>query len=524
MLIDKVDIKGYRNFKDASIKFDEKTLIIGANDIGKTNLLSALRIILDKSLSVNDLEPKDSDFYAYEETKSYSITLYFKNVVEGCLLSTLKESISDDSNLIIQYNASRELGSKKKDFQFKLGPSLDKLEEAKDRFYIRNLNLEYISSDRDLKKFINRERKNLLEEAKTLRSEELIESDNLKQKQIEDRMVEINNEITNLSFVKQSTQFLNTELENISIHHIRQSVEFDIAPHGFIDKLALVSKIGNETIEVNGDGRSNQIFIALWAAKKQIMVENEVEITIYCIEEPEVHLHPHQQRKLADYLISKLKGQVFITSHSPQITSTFSPNSIVRLYNHKDFSIIAASNGCSEIIEKSFFDFAHRLDTISAESFFANVVFLVEGPSEVLFYKALAREIGIDLDQLNITILMVGGVGFEVYIKVLSALNIKWVVRTDNDVHGVSKQDYYQMAGVLRALSLYEKNLRGNTILDEALENKSVFRSLETIESIPDIFFRVKEELEKNNIFLSEVDLETDIKDSSLSEALNKVA
>jgi AAA15 family ATPase/GTPase len=35
-----------------------KNLIIGANDVGKTNLLYAIRLLLDKSLSELDLEPK----------------------------------------------------------------------------------------------------------------------------------------------------------------------------------------------------------------------------------------------------------------------------------------------------------------------------------------------------------------------------------------------------------------------------------------------------------------------------------
>lgn len=41
-------MKGFRNFKDTKVNFNEKTLIIGANDIGKSNLIYALRILLDK--------------------------------------------------------------------------------------------------------------------------------------------------------------------------------------------------------------------------------------------------------------------------------------------------------------------------------------------------------------------------------------------------------------------------------------------------------------------------------------------
>jgi putative ATP-dependent endonuclease of OLD family len=55
--IAKVKIDGFRNFHNATINFNDRTLIIGGNDVDNTNLLHALRIILDKSLSERDIEP-----------------------------------------------------------------------------------------------------------------------------------------------------------------------------------------------------------------------------------------------------------------------------------------------------------------------------------------------------------------------------------------------------------------------------------------------------------------------------------
>ena len=42
MKIDRVILKGFRNYKDATINFNNNTLIIGENDVGKTNLIYAL--------------------------------------------------------------------------------------------------------------------------------------------------------------------------------------------------------------------------------------------------------------------------------------------------------------------------------------------------------------------------------------------------------------------------------------------------------------------------------------------------
>lgn len=45
MKIEKVHIKGFRNFDDVVVELGEKTLIFGPNDSGKTNFLHALRIL-----------------------------------------------------------------------------------------------------------------------------------------------------------------------------------------------------------------------------------------------------------------------------------------------------------------------------------------------------------------------------------------------------------------------------------------------------------------------------------------------
>jgi ABC-type uncharacterized transport system ATPase subunit len=52
MKIEKIQINGFRNFCEAEINFNEKTLVIGANDVGKTNLLYALRMLLKRRMGV----------------------------------------------------------------------------------------------------------------------------------------------------------------------------------------------------------------------------------------------------------------------------------------------------------------------------------------------------------------------------------------------------------------------------------------------------------------------------------------
>ncbi|MFT6734829.1 MAG: putative ATP-dependent endonuclease of OLD family, partial [Polaribacter sp.] len=83
MLIQTVKINGFRNFLDSEINFNEKTLVIGANDVGKTNLIYALRLLLDKSLSDRDIEPEITDFHINStgtQSDNFSIEIHFSNI------------------------------------------------------------------------------------------------------------------------------------------------------------------------------------------------------------------------------------------------------------------------------------------------------------------------------------------------------------------------------------------------------------------------------------------------------------
>src|SRR5690606_10248490 len=122
MILASIKLQGFRNFKKAKINFATKSLIIGANDVGKTNLLWAIRLLLDRSLSDYDIEPKDTDFYAFEETNMFTIQLHFDDVTEDCVVSKLKGKIGDDNKLVLAYQAFRDKTTKVKTYKLFAGP------------------------------------------------------------------------------------------------------------------------------------------------------------------------------------------------------------------------------------------------------------------------------------------------------------------------------------------------------------------------------------------------------------------
>lgn len=52
--ISRVKIKNFRNFKDIDVNLSHKQVIIGENNVGKTNFLKAIQIILDPKFSDED--------------------------------------------------------------------------------------------------------------------------------------------------------------------------------------------------------------------------------------------------------------------------------------------------------------------------------------------------------------------------------------------------------------------------------------------------------------------------------------
>lgn len=176
MKIEKVHIKGFRNFEDEEIVFQPKTLIIGANDVGKTNLLYALRILFDKSISEHDLELNDSDYNAYSNADTIEITATICDVTEDCLLSTFGGAIKDGS-VIIRYT-----NSKNGQYSIWMGYNEEVLAEYPTRQYIKRLNMQYVDTNRDLFKFLKQERMQILQISKELLKEEQKEADEEKTK------------------------------------------------------------------------------------------------------------------------------------------------------------------------------------------------------------------------------------------------------------------------------------------------------------------------------------------------------
>ncbi|MCA9386112.1 AAA family ATPase, partial [Candidatus Dojkabacteria bacterium] len=413
-----------------------------------------------------------------------------------------------------------------------MGIDEGQLEEVTDRgrFYRRTLNLKYISSRRNLFDFIKREKRHLIEEYKEKRTEDQTQKDEKRIEGIKNNIKQANESIGELSYIRNSTKSINTELSDLSKHHESQEIVFDTGltdVSHLMDKIELSSRSNGQFMGVGGDGRNNQIYLALWSAKNKVNESNEVEFTIFCIEEPESHLHPHQQRQISKYFVNKVSSQLLLTTHSPQIASEFSPDSLVRLFfNSDNYDSKAGGDGVSSKINDSVVDFGYRLNILSAESFFSNTVILVEGTSELILLKALSDALGDIADKQNVSVISVEGIGFKPYIKLYESMELKWLLKTDNDIFKVQGKNKYWMSGLSRAFSILEsvdKTEHERIIKEQSIDLKEEFDTSESaLAKAKSIIEICGEKLENFGIFLSNIDLENDLMESEIQSKLSE--
>ena len=63
MRLSRVQIQNFRNFDTLDVELADSAVVVGENKIGKTNLLHAIRLVLDPSLPDSARHLRDEDFW-----------------------------------------------------------------------------------------------------------------------------------------------------------------------------------------------------------------------------------------------------------------------------------------------------------------------------------------------------------------------------------------------------------------------------------------------------------------------------
>ena len=202
----------------------------------------------------------------------------------------------------------------------------------------------------------------------------------------------------------------------------------------------LLSDLALENFEPsrNGLGMNNILYIAILIEYlKRRIIKAVTAGQLLLIEEPEAHLHPQLQASLL-IALEQTNVQVILSSHSTQITSQTSFNTLISLTRRTDASIAASTlSKTPTLTTDDIADLERYLDATKSNLLYARKVMLVEGPAELFLIPALAEAVlDINLERQGISIVPIYGVHFDVYAKLFNVggLEKKCAIVADADM------------------------------------------------------------------------------------------
>ena len=541
MTFTNIKIRNFRNFEDIAVNLGNKNVFFGMNDIGKTNLLCAVRYLFDREMRKRDLI--DSDYFKRKTSVLIEITVSMdissNNVDTQKLRAKLKGCIrSDDTTLHImltaEYNDQENCGN----IRLFWGSNESRLTEMKVSsggfFDIDSVfQVYYINSYVDLHALFKKNISTLVK-----KNEASMEEDKNAELAIETKVGEINAEISKLSGVKNFESKLTPSYRKMRDEDISITVKSDFAISYLYSNIVPYIHKEGETDEypTQGEGRKKLVAYSVY----NILAENtsDKKINLFLIEEPETHLHRSMQSALSHFLFNadaneKMLNFLFVSTHSPFVLSDMDDVNLVRIYNGD--KIVSGSD--FYVVPDEWRSVKKKLNRALSEAIFADSVLLVEGESESLLFERILSQIDPFYESKGIYVISVEGVGFKPYMDILRNLGIKCVAKTDNDItkkaqtkkdKAESKPVEYQTLGFSRVNGLVEliegedrflltseMSLSATEATVEA-RRKRYDENKQTLDAIRSVY----------NIFLSHCGLEEDLHDclgdARLTELMGK--
>jgi len=468
MFLSQIEIKNFRSIKETTLTFSKGlNVIIGRNNTGKTAVVDALRICLSYGKQWRDIYISKDDFHIdVSSLDSQASPIEFH--------LTFNRDTPEETGLYHDLLVQKENGDQ--EFQLHFMYSLKEKDKIKWVIWGGDNKGQNVSSDmmdaiqyvylnplRDAVASLRPVRRNRIGElfASLVLDDRGNKVDDDKKEELAQRLSStVKQDADWTSLIKAGEKKIEDHLGNTSIEEDRSDIDLNFLPFEFrriVDNIRVQLPIFTESLlnsdstkqkyfqlSQNGLGYNNLIYIA--TVLGDLINKKEIEPERYfalLIEEPEAHLHPQLQNLFFEYMNQlKNKGiQLFITSHSPTITSKVELDSLLVLQkkDHAITNMAIRNSGLSDNNKKHLLKF---LDVTKSQLFFANGVILVEGISEALLLPVIAKKAGYNLVKSGIEVVNIGGVAFEHFAKLFNnddqAKNLaaKCAIVTDDDKQG----------------------------------------------------------------------------------------
>lgn len=490
MHLAQVHVRNFRNLRDVKVDFEPGlNVLLGENNVGKTNLLDAIRVALGASstgdsvyLSKDDRHRTTSGVYV---DAPIHIRLRFDDLAQAEQAEFL-EALNYDaaepsaSTATVQYEWTYAEARDRWAFR-RWGSDREASEGTLTEDVLQAVPVTFLGALRDAGRALSPGRQSRL--AKLLTT---IATD-ADRDVVESIGANANRELQKAAVVQKAEEEIASILRSAAgtdlmrapairalvsdFERMTQALRILLRPAGGGDGDSLFDELLS-----NGLGYNNLIYIATVLA--ELAARKDAALPLLMVEEPEAHLHPQLQTILATHLLGQgTRVQTLVTTHSPTIAAHVAPRHLAVMHRpdatERRVTRIA-SCGLDEISLKQL----HRvLDVSRASLLFAQGVILVEGLSEAILIPTLARILGIDLGQRAVSVVPMAGVGFASVCSLFgpSRIEIPIAVVTDADPE-VEETEGWRTAVPERDPATMKpmKSQRALSVIDRYADNPSV--------------------------------------------------
>lgn len=454
MQITRVRIENYRSVRCAELEPDGLCALIGGNNSGKSNILSAIAKILGPTWpSARSFD--DRDFYGYETDRPIRISIWFSEAVEvRGDVGNPQEAYGVRFELSHYKRASgkNKQGDLKSSFYCidadgdpikisKRHPKSNKIyqTEASVGSVVRDaLPVVFIETERNVRKQLAANKWSILgrllqDVARSLKADK-------------DRFTEFREAFDQARSLLRTDEFVSLEskvVENVARHTGLEGVEVildDIDPLNLYQNFAVLFRDSDSPEPVDAERMGSGVQSAVVVSLLQTYRELKRSDAVLLFEEPELFLHPHGRRHLYR-LLQELSGsgtQVIYTTHSEEFVDLERMDAVRLVSKDMESGTVVTKPTTAELTPtwRKRLKLIRHFSSPRNEVFFAHSVVLVEGRTDeaAIRYVASLHPSGVDLDRENCSIIDVGGKPtLTVFVPMIQALDKRLMVVHDTD-------------------------------------------------------------------------------------------